>query len=73
MLNKVSLQKIISCFLSVMLCLACLQAEQSKVSVVDGQSKDKTLKLAERMESYGYYKSALHYYKLVRLEPKLKR
>jgi len=52
-----------------MLVTSCLAAEVKVDSQVSEVSKTKLL--AERMESYGYYKSALHYYKLLQLETSL--
>lgn len=71
MFSRAVYHKYLSGLLSVMLVLTCIQAENLDVSVVTSQ--EKSLRLAERMESYGYFKSALHYYKLVQLEPNLSK
>ena len=64
---------IIRRFVGVLLCVVLVSTGTFADETLDVviAEKEKTLRLAERMESYGYYKSALHYYKILELQTNL--
>lgn len=68
-MNRAIIKRLFSFFLCTLLVLPSSFAESLKVEVVS--QNEKTKKLAERMESYGYYKSALHYYKMLEQQTNL--
>jgi ACT domain-containing protein len=68
-MNRAIIDRLFSFLLCILLVLPSSFAESLKVEVVS--QNEKTVKLAERMESYGYYKSALHYYKMLEQQTNL--
>ena len=54
------------CFL-----LVCSNIAAENLDIVVVTQNEKTKRLAERMESYGYFKSALHYYKMLQQQTDL--
>lgn len=73
-MNRAIASRLFSCLLCILLVLPSSIADQLKTEKLEVQivsQNEKTKKLAERMESYGYYKSALHYYKMLEQQTKL--